>query len=147
MSGCSRVSLEKMTRSRRLQLASVNYSMICTWQGSNFLSQVVVADKCVLKAARGSWLVCGRDPWQKSVPKLLFVCISAIKTGRWQIWGWGKTVRGPEHNRPGDPDPALRGAVWDGRGRGSWLGKALGRAGLGVQEQDSGLNLAVYSRS
>lgn len=103
MLGCSRVSLEKMTRSRRLQLASVNYSMTCTWQGSNFLSQVVVADKCVLKAARGSWLVCGRDPWQKSVPRLLFVCVSAIKTGRWQIWGWGKTVRGPERNRPGIP--------------------------------------------
>lgn len=149
MPGCSQVSLEKMTRSRRLQLASVKYSLACTWQGSNFLSQLVVADKRVLKAARGSWLVCDRDPGQKSVPRLLFVCVSAIRTGRWRIWGWRKMVKGPvpEHNRPGDPSPARRGAVWDGRGQGTWLGEAPGRSGLGVEEQDSGLNLAPYSRS
>lgn len=110
MPGCSQVSLEKMTRSRRLQLASVKYSLACTWQGSNFLSQLVVADKRVLKAARGSGLVCDRDPGQKSVPRLLFVCVSAIRTGRWHIWGWRKMVKGPvpEHNRPGDPSPARR---------------------------------------
>lgn len=35
-----------------------------------------------------------------------------------------------------DPIPACRGAVWDGRGQGTWLGKALGCAALGVKEQD-----------
>lgn len=43
-------------------------------------SRGVVSGERTPEATRGSWLLCDNDPWQKSMPRLLFVSISSVKT-------------------------------------------------------------------